>query len=377
MLAVKSVTFRVNSSEQVLSLLETFRDMVNEATRIGYERKPKTRFQLISMVYGYLNERYNLHTHYILSACECAFAMLRNKKWKKKPYAKHLFLKLDNQTYQLNYMMLRIPVKPREFIIIPLKGGDYQLSFLRDPSLKRGSITLTANTLSIAFSKEVAEMPTLRKVGLDTNERVLVSSDEEVYDLSKAASCSHQYSKIMASVAEAKHNDRRVKQRLLAKYGERKRNRIKQALHKVSKIVVEKAKSARSAIVLEKLTHIRQSHRKGNGEGRKMRGRLNRWPFHILQSQIQYKAVWEGIPVEYVRAANTSKRCSNCGYINKALKYERAWQCPSCGVKLDRDLNAARNILTRSWVKEVAVVQRSDERLASEAMEQLVIVSRS
>ena len=110
--AVKAVKFHYTPREDVLYLLKTFRDMVNEALRIGFEKKPRTRFQLIVMVYWVFKERYGLHTHYILNACECAFAILRNRKWRKLPYAKHLFLKLDNQTYKLDYMVLRIPTTP-------------------------------------------------------------------------------------------------------------------------------------------------------------------------------------------------------------------------------------------------------------------------
>lgn len=374
MLSVKAVTFRYQPTTQILDLLETFRDMVNEAIRIGYEKKPKSRFKLIQEVYAYFKERYGLHTHYILSACECAFAMLRNRKWKKKPRAKHLFLKLDNQTYRLHYMLLRIPTKPRNFIIIPLKGGKYQLSFLKDKTLKKGSITLTDSIISISFSKETAEMEPLRMVAYDVNEKSIVSSDEEKHDLSHVAKIRHQYLKIRASINKNTHRDRRVKQKLLAKYGKAERNRVNQALHKVSKRIVEKAKNSKSGIILEKLTHILQKHRKGNGEGRKMRGRLHRWSFRELQRQIEYKAKWEGIPVKYVNAANTSKICSQCGFINKTLKTERVWQCPNCGAKLDRDLNAALNILSR--FKEATVVQSSDEGKLKEGMVQLATVTR-
>ena len=48
----------------------------------------------------------------------------------KLPRARKLFLKLDNQTYRLNYLLLRIPVRPRESCFIRLAGGEYQLSFL-------------------------------------------------------------------------------------------------------------------------------------------------------------------------------------------------------------------------------------------------------
>ena len=42
----------------------------------------------------------------------------------------------------------------------------------------------------------------------------------------------------------------------------------------------------------------------------------------------------------------SSKTCNDCGYHNEKLTLkERTWDCPGCDSKLDRDLNAAKNIL--------------------------------
>ena len=41
----------------------------------------------------------------------------------------------------------------------------------------------------------------------------------------------------------------------------------------------------------------------------------------------------------------SSKTCNNCSSVNKDLELsDRIWICPNCGQKLDRDINAAKNI---------------------------------
>ena len=42
----------------------------------------------------------------------------------------------------------------------------------------------------------------------------------------------------------------------------------------------------------------------------------------------------------------SSKTCHKCGYVNKELNLkDRYWVCPHCKAELERDLNAAINIL--------------------------------
>ena len=65
-----------------------------------------------------------------------------------------------------------------------------------------------------------------------------------------------------------------------------------------------------------------------------------------LHRQIKYKAEWLGIEVvEADRWFASSKTCSGCGHINKELKLsDRSYACPECGLVIDRDFNAARNL---------------------------------
>jgi putative transposase len=60
---------------------------------------------------------------------------------------------------------------------------------------------------------------------------------------------------------------------------------------------------------------------------------------------LTYKAARAGRWVMKVEPRGTTNRCSKCGEIVKKPLWVRIHHCPKCGLELDRDLNAARNIL--------------------------------
>ena len=47
----------------------------------------------------------------------------------------------------------------------------------------------------------------------------------------------------------------------------------------------------------------------------------------------------------------TSKICSKCGNYNDKLKGEKIYNCSKCSIKIDRDINACRNILIKTLIK--------------------------
>jgi putative transposase len=88
---------------------------------------------------------------------------------------------------------------------------------------------------------------------------------------------------------------------------------------------------------------------KGMMKNRKLSKAIADASFSSLVSKIGYKSKWYGRTFHKVdRWFASSKTCSCCGHKLETLDLgTREWDCPSCGVHHDRDLNAAQNILHR------------------------------
>ncbi len=351
MLATKSIAFSYHASKELASLFEDFRLMCNDAIRIAVKERPKNRFRLIALACARL-KGYGLHTHYVLSACEVAFSVYRNRNRNRNrestPHVRRAFLKLDNQSYQLNHMILRIPTTPRNFVYLALQGSEHHLSFIDDPNLKRGSVIVTSNSVVVPFSKEIEHFEPAGSVGIDINERNATASATDGWlrrfdELGEVVETKQRYLDIRARISQKMKSDRRIAKRLLSKYGRRETHRTESRLHKVTSQILGYAKEHKFGIKLEKLTGIRRLYRKGNGQGHLFRGRMNSWVFGETQRQIDYKAKWDGVPCWYVNPRGTSSYCP-CGSRVVPLAGRKLY-CPKCDMNWDRDDLASKRIM--------------------------------
>jgi putative transposase len=130
-------------------------------------------------------------------------------------------------------------------------------------------------------------------------------------------------------------NRKKVKARV-ARVHEKIANVRKDWLHKTANYLLAKY----SLIALEdlKVQEIAEEHGAGISDA----------GWSIFTNILSYKAEEAGCEVVFVNPKNTSKDCSRCGiYVPKEL-WERQHNCPSCSLSIDRDHNAAINILNRA-----------------------------
>jgi putative transposase len=71
--------------------------------------------------------------------------------------------------------------------------------------------------------------------------------------------------------------------------------------------------------------------------------------FGEIRRQLAYKTRWNGGALVVAdRWYPSSKTCSGCGVVKAKLRLsERVFVCSSCGLIIDRDENAALNLLRR------------------------------
>jgi putative transposase len=343
------VPFGYEPNDELKKLLEDFRDMINFCIDYAYKRRITSYAKLRRGVYEEWKRRWDYSTHYCHSACKIALAILkkhRKNKKEGKPEARKLFMQLDPQLYRFYGDKIRISVRPRKFIFINLRFGEYQRKFIdawREGKLKTGEITVNEDKIIIPFKREVDLGNPSDWIAIDINESnvTAVSSNPHVLRIEHELRTVHTtYFIIRRRIQKLIKVKPKTAERLLKKYSDRERNRTRDICHKISKEIVDFAKQHNLGILMEDLKGIRKRIKRG----RRMNRRLHSWNFRKLQLYIEYKAKLNGLPVEYVNPRGTSSLCPICGG-GLAPNGHRLMRCPRCGYENDRDAIAGINML--------------------------------
>ena len=230
------------------------------------------------------------------------------------------------------------------------KVGSIKINKHREISgnIKTLTIRRTNNKWYACFSCEIIPKP-LRKVkkvvGIDVGLESFAtfSTGEKIDNPRFFKTDEKRLAKVQRRLSKAEKGtpDRAKQRKKVSCIHERIVNRRNDFAHKLSHKIVDKYQT----IVFEKLNvkNMMSNHTKIFGH------KLNKSIGDVAWSQFTqytvYKAEDAGRTVVFVDPRNTSKRCSRCGQLVEKKLSDRVHRC-SCGLVLDRDENAAINILS-------------------------------
>src|SRR5215217_2611964 len=131
---------------------------------------------------------------------------------------------------------------------------------------------------------------------------------------------------------------RKLARRRLARTHARAANLRRDALHKLTTTLAKE----HATVVVEHLNVA------GMVRNRRIARALGDTGLAELRRMLAYKTAWYGSRLVVAdRFYPSSKTCSACGWVKAKLTLaERTFTCEVCGMRIDRDLNAARNLAT-------------------------------
>ena len=197
--------------------------------------------------------------------------------------------------------------------------------------------------ISILVDCESIDLPkTDKKVGVDLGiKEFAITSDEETFSNPKNLKKSEKrLAKLQKDLSrkEKGSNNRRKARLKVAKLHEKISNQRKDMLHKVSTQLINE----NQVIVIEDLevSNLIKNH--------KLAKSIADVSWSEFRRMLEYKANWYGREI-IIAPSNyaSSQLCSNCGNQSSQTKDLscRTYICPICGMKMDRDINASKNLL--------------------------------
>jgi IS605 OrfB family transposase len=263
---------------------------------------------------------------------------LRKADWPVINFRETGSVHFDKRTYTIRGNAISL-FTTQGRIIVPMKPGEFQRSFLETGAPKEAELTCRKGKFYfnlVLDLPDVAMKPFGLAAGVDLGENTIAAiSTGKLFGGGKLR---HDRDKFLALRGRLQRNGSQSARQLLCKVSGREARHVKHVNHEVSKAIVSEAvKNDISTITMEDLTNIRKRIR----AGKRMRSRLHRWAWAQLQTFVAYKAEGGGLRVEFVNPAYTSQTCSVCGSLGVRVKHR--FSC-TCGSLAHSDLNASRNL---------------------------------
>jgi putative transposase len=219
-------------------------------------------------------------------------------------------------------------------------------------------------SVTVEMEMDLPEPPSGGPVGVDLGVKTLATlSDGTMYSnprvLEKRLRKLRKLSKSLSRKKRGSKNRERARLGL-AKLHLRVFNIRQDTLHKITTYLAKN----HSQIVIEYLCVS------GLLKNRRLSRVIADVGFYELRRQLEYKCEWYSSELVVApRFYPSSKRCSVCGNIKSDLTLsDRVYVCKECGLEMDRDLNAACNLVAASWT-ETENACGEDVRLIADPVE--------
>jgi putative transposase len=194
-------------------------------------------------------------------------------------------------------------------------------------------------SFSVEINQDISPVNVSSAVGVDVGLKSLItlSSGEQIEPPKHYRKAEDKLRAAGKSLSrKVKGSNNRNKQQIKVGRVHRKiRNQRKDFAHKVSRTLVD----SYGKIAFEKLqiqNMVKNKH---------LAKSISDAGWYQLMEMTKFKAEWAGKVVSLVNAHNTTQLCSRCGEKVKKSLAVRVHNCPVCGLILERDHNAAINIL--------------------------------
>jgi len=243
--------------------------------------------------------------------------------------------------------MLNIPKMSSLKIVLhrPIEGEMKSVTISKVPSGKYFASILCEVEIDVEPKQAGKE------IGIDLGlKSFLITSDAEIIDSPKILRQSERKLKRLQRQLsrKVKGSNRKDKARVkVARMHERISNQRNDFLHKLSHRLVAENQS----IFAESLNV------KGMVKNHCLAKSIQDSGWNEFVRQLNYKSEWEGTHFGQIdRFFPSSKRCHECGWINDSLTLaDREWTCLGCGSIVDRDQNAAQNILQFGKLEQIGL----------------------
>lgn len=185
-----------------------------------------------------------------------------------------------------------------------------------------------------------------RAIGIDIGiKHMVVTSDKTYYEnpefLKKYERRIQGYQQELSRKEKGSKNYEKTLRKLEELY-----RKLKNARKKYLEEVVSKIMKKKEIIITEKLK-VKEMLCKNNNP-KSVRKNISNVMFQKILQTLEYKCKWSSKTFHQISTYYPSSQiCSECGYKDLAMKDYgiRKYECPACGIQLERDYNASRNIL--------------------------------